>query len=69
MTHYSLLLATLALESPWNIIGLVISLLIVLIPLTGVLGVYFKLAKRTPHKPLELMPLAKKESPMLADRR
>ncbi len=53
-----LLLATFVAESPFDIIGLVMAIVIVLIPLTGVLGVYFKLAKRPPHKPLETLPLA-----------
>lgn len=64
------LLATMVLESPWNIVGLVMSIVIVLIPLVGVLGVYYKLAKRPPHKPVEIMPLAGQDRPaMLTDER
>ena len=44
--------------APWHIVGLVMAILITLIPLIGVLTVYFKLAKREPHKPIGELPLA-----------
>lgn len=70
MTYWSGLLATMVLDSPWNYVGLALAVSIVLIPLVGVLGVYFKLAKRPPHKPIELMPLADQDRPpMLTDER
>lgn len=44
--------------APWHIVGLVMAILITLVPLIGVLTIYFKLAKRPPHKPVGELPLA-----------
>ena len=52
------LIAVTSLESPWDIVGLVAAIVIVLVPLVGVIAVYFKLGKRPPHKPVEMMPLS-----------
>ncbi len=55
--------------APWPTVGLVMAILITLIPLTAVLAIYFKLAKRSPHKPIELLPLAEKSPRALSNQR
>lgn len=52
------LLLAAPIAAPWHIVGLVMAILITLMPLVGVLTLYFKLAKRPPHKPIGELPLA-----------
>lgn len=53
------------LDTPWNIVGLVVSILIALIPLAAVVIILTQIVERPGHKPLDALPGAKGDRKLL----